>query len=136
MFDFKVGYKTFKVDIEIDELIEKATSHMDYDYDGHMSIDTEKETTEEEYKDDIQALINYLKTLKTVPSLLEQIIVEKIAKKKDGWFAKGRIAILFRCDKTAYISEEEYGYRCYCLRAKSTGPDTVVVSLMEDIFKW
>ena len=136
MLEFKIGYKTFKVNVDLDALIQQAIEYRANDFQDSMDMDTEKPVTEEEFKDDVQALINYLMTLKTMPSLMEQVVVEKVAKKKDGWFAKGRVSVLYRCDKTAYISEEEYGYRVFCLRAKSSSADTVDITLMTDIFKW
>lgn len=137
LHEFKVGRKVFKVDVDLDELSKEAREHLDeYEKGFHINIDTEDQVSEEQYKESVKVLVNYVENLKLYPQLLETLVVDKIAKKKDGWFAKGRVNILHRCDNAASLSEEEYGYRCLCLKAKSMSADTVNLFITDGVFKW
>ena len=136
-YEVKMNRKTFKVNADFHYMLTLLTNELDnFQHGYHIIAETEDLSTEQEYKDDINAAINYIKTLQQMPMLLETIVVDKIAKKKDGWFAKGRVTILFRCDHTAYLSEEEYGYRCLCIKAKSTSAGECDLFVSNEIFKW
>lgn len=129
--------KTFKVNANFDEmLVELKDEYIGFEEGTHILAETEQPVTEQEYKDDIQAAINYVNTLKQMPPLLETVVVDKIAKKKDGWFAKGRVTVLFKCEHTAFLSEEEYGYRCLCIKAKSTSASECDLFVSSEVFKW
>jgi len=136
MFQFKVERKNFKVDVDLDDLLIRANALKDSYEEDMLNLKTELRITKEEYEFDICKLINYIQCFKDNSELLVPLVINVIGKKKDGWLAKGRVHHIVICENTARDSEEEYGYRAWCLRTKNTSADTVLVELKEDIFKW
>lgn len=137
-YEVKLNRKNFKVNVDFDKMLDAVRmERSEYEYGRHIVADTDdKFVTEQEFNDDLDALVNYVNTLKQAPPLMDIVVVDKIAKKKDGWLAKGRVTILFKCEKTAYLSEEEYGYRCMCLKAKSRSANEIDLFVSSEVFKW
>lgn len=136
-YQVNLNRKNFVVNADFDNMLDELNREYNcYDRGIHILADTEEPVTEQQYQDDVQAAINYIKTLKQIPNLLDTVVVDKIVKKKDGWFAKGRVTILFKCDHTAYLSEEEYGYRCLCIKAKSKSAHECDLFVSSEVFKW
>lgn len=138
IMEIKSGYKTFNVDIDLQKLKLEAEDYKQefFNYADRVALHTDTLVSEEEFVADIDKLINYLDELKKNPELIKEHLVDKIGKKKDGWLYKGRVLHAYICNKTAWVSEEEYGYRCYCLKVKALDAYHLKVFLIEDIFQW
>ena len=136
MFNFKVDRKTFKVDVDLDDLLVRANALKD-GYEGiELNITTELKAKEEDYNEDMVRLINYIQAFKDNNELLLTLVVNAMPRKKDGWLYKGRINHIVVCENTARDSDGEYGYRAYTLKAKNISLDTISIRLVDDIFKY
>lgn len=136
MFNFKVDRKTFKVDVDLDDLLVRANALKD-GYEGtELNINTELKANKEDYDEDMVRLINYIQAFKDNNELLLTLVVNAMPRKKDGWLYKGRINHIVVCENTARDSDEEYGYRAYTLKAKNISLDTISIRLVDDIFKY
>lgn len=58
-------------------------------------------------------------------------VIQKMPKKKNGTFAKGRVLTLHRGETFQHYWEESYGYNAPEIRVKATGDLTAEVSLDE-----
>lgn len=137
MFEFKVDRKNFKVDIDFDRLLLRAKAVSEtFEEEEYMNYKTELLTNKEDFDSDINTLINYIKEIQDNTSLLELLVVKPATKRKDGWLAKGRINYIVICENVSYDSEEEFGYRVYCLKTKNISVNEIKVDLVYETMRY
>jgi hypothetical protein len=116
--------------------IERCIGAMSEDSNFVDLDDTRSKVSQYDYDADMDRMKKHLYDLKTNPDRITTIVVQNIRKRKDGLFAKGSVYIIDKYTHTAYLSEEEYGYRYMSLRAKAISNDTVEILFYTDIEQW
>lgn len=135
----KVEQHTFKLVIttQVKEMKAIVPSDIDdCDLEGYARMDSlheeEKLTTDEAAAIHVEFINNIIAYR---DSFYGEDIIEKLPKKKNGTFAKGRVlhAVV---SPMGYLSEEEYGHRVDVLRWKVLDDLTAQLELTSYVEKW
>jgi hypothetical protein len=130
---FTVSFDTEHMRQRIQELVEEGE-----EFNGWQPIggDESSRSTLEEIQADIQSGMDFLNQLENNPAEVLLPLIQNFPRKKDGWLPKGRVQLPVEMEHIAYLSQDEYGWRYYAIRAQSINAIEIELSFGMEITKW
>jgi hypothetical protein len=139
-FSIEEKGRMFTVKVDMERLLVHVNNYKEAIVEGDDSDDsyvmngTEDRVTQAQYDLDMLKFEKDVQALSDVEHLRK--IVDRMGRKKDGYFAKGRVVQFAGYNTTAWYDEEAYGWRYMGLRAKSENANTMTITFEQEIDKY